>query len=362
MAWNTLRKRWFLFALVAAVILGYMAQGIGSYLSKPYWSKSLLFLTMLFVGMTTNIGSLARSLLNWKACLLSLLMTYGAAPFIACAIAWPVFRSRPGLYEGFVLVGATASTVSSAIVYTRLAGGNNALSIVLSNLSNVLCIFVTPMMIGVILSLAPPAGSVRPAAEHSQTSADSPGETVPGRAGNVRIPASKIRDMILTLALCVLVPLVIAQAIVFLFPAPMDWFKPTASLCSQFGILAIVFTTVCKTSYRAAGIYGGQAGVLRELGAAGPQLVLVSLIIYVILFRVSYRLARIMRIEPTDAVAVGYASAQKTLAATVVLAAQFFSPLSVLPMIVYHLVQLLYGSYDCDRLRRLLKNDAREGP
>jgi predicted Na+-dependent transporter len=40
-----------------------------------------------------------------------------------------------------------------------------------------------------------------------------------------------------------------------------------------------------------------------------------------------------------------------------VIATEFFTPLASLPMILYHLVQLLYGGYDCDRLKRQAGNE-----
>ncbi|MBI2190423.1 MAG: bile acid:sodium symporter family protein [Planctomycetes bacterium] len=315
---GVLKKRWFLVALVAVGALGYLARGLAVHFPGN-WSLATLAFTMCFVGLTANLQSLAQSLLNWKASALSLGMTYLAAPLAAYGVGWMLFGPGTELFQGCVLAGCAASTISSAIVYTRTAGGNHALSIVLSNLSNLISILVTPAMIGFFL--------------HTQTPVD-------------------VKRMVVTLLIGVLLPIVVAQAVGIGWPEPTRKFRPVASVLAQVGILVVVFGTVCKTFHKARPEFYDQ------LPKAGGQLVLASLTVYIVLVRLSYWLSRRTGLNVPDSVAVSYASAQKTLAATVVLAEKFFSPTAALPMIIYHFVQLLYGGYDGERLKRLAQPDA----
>lgn len=316
-----LKKRWFLVALVILGTVGYFVRGWAAHLPRN-WTFYTLFLTMCFVGMTADLKALGHSLLNWKASLLSLSMTFLAAPLAAYLVALTLFHKGDALFSGCVLVGCAASTISSAIVYTRLAGGNNSLSIILSNLSNIISTVLTPAMIGVLL-----------------------GATVKFKAS--------VGDMIYKMILGVLLPIILAQAIGLLFPRATTKFRPTASVLSQVGILVVVFGTVCETFSKA------DSSFYAELPKVGLKLVLASLAIYFVLIRVSYALARRSGLTPPDSVAVSYASAQKTLAATVYLARDFFTPMASLPIIIYHFVQLLYGGYDGERLKQLAEQDGR---
>jgi sodium/bile acid cotransporter 7 len=267
-------------------------------------------------------------------------MTYGVAPIVACLLGdllfvhrtellarLGLFQSRSDFFAGCVLVGCTASTLSSAIVYTRMSGGNHALSIVLANLSSIVSVLLTPAMIGAFLG--------------TRTGVD-------------------IGAMIGQLVLGVLVPIVLAQAVSNGFKAQTLQFRPVASMLSQFGIVVVVFTAVCKTFFQADQQQGHEFYDL--LPRAGLQMVVFSVIIYTFLIRTSYRVARLAGLGPQDSVAVGYASSQKTLAATVVLAEQFFTPMAALPMIAYHLVQLLYGGFDGERLKRLAARETATSP
>jgi predicted Na+-dependent transporter len=316
-----IRKRWFLIGLVIACETGYCTHWLGPWFPR-HWTAGLVFLIMGFVGLTADFEALALAALNWKANVISLGMTYGAAPILAGLAGYALFGPDHELFKGLVLVGSTASTISSAIVYTRMAGGNHALSIVISNLSSVLSVVLTPALVGILL-----------------------------QGVDVQVP---VMEMVVTLAICVLLPVAGAQVLSRACPKTTLLWRPTAALLSQIGILVVIFSTVCKTFYRADPAFRPEAdpAFLTELLKAGPWLALASLAIYVFLSRASYGVARRAGLSAPDSVAVSYASAQKTLAATVVLAENYFTPLAALPMIIYHVVQLLYGTYDGERLRR----------
>ncbi len=53
----------------------------------------------------------------------------------------------PGLLVGMILTGCVPTTISSNVVMTRQAGGNQALTVVQSTLGNFLGPFLTPLLI-----------------------------------------------------------------------------------------------------------------------------------------------------------------------------------------------------------------------
>ncbi|MDA0842007.1 MAG: bile acid:sodium symporter family protein [Planctomycetota bacterium] len=312
---EALKKRWFLIALVVVSILGFF---LGRYTTlgehfPRHWSLITLTLIMFCVGLTANLRALVESVLNWKASLLSLVMTYVIAPAVAFGLGWALFGKDSELFQGCVLVGCTASTVSSAIVYTRICGGNHALSIVLANLSNLVSVFLTPAMIGAFL-----------------------GTTI----------EVDVSEMIFKLVIGVLIPILIAQIVSAFAGEKIEPVRPIASKLSQVGILVVVFTAVCRTFFNA------EPAFYEQLPKVALQMMVFCFLIYFVLIRLSVGGARMAGLNMEDSIAVGFASSQKTLAATVVIATEFFTPMASLPMILYHLVQLLYGGYDCDRLKK----------
>jgi sodium/bile acid cotransporter 7 len=60
-------------------------------------------------------------------------------------------------------------------------------------------------------------------------------------------------------------------------------------------------------------------------------------------------LCRAARVDRADAIAVGFASSQKTLAVGLQLAAEYHA--SLLPMITYHAGQLILDTLIADRMR-----------
>ncbi|MFH1024123.1 MAG: bile acid:sodium symporter [Planctomycetota bacterium] len=319
---NFLKKRWFLIVLVGVILAGAACRRHAGLLPKS-WSLATLFATMFCVGVTAELGALGRAILNWRAAALSLAMTYAAAPLVALGAGWVLFGTGSPLFPGCVLLGAASSTVSTAVVYTRNARGNHNLSIVLSNVSTVAGVVLTPLMVAAVLA-----------------------RSIPVRTG----------DMILTLAAGILLPILLAQVVARCFPGPVGRFKPAAGVLAQVGILAIVFGSVVKTFAK------GDSEFLARLPGASGLLVILALVVYIFLSRLSWAAARRLGVAPADAVAVTYASAQKSLATTVVLADTFFTPVAGLPIIIYHFVQLFHGSFDGDRLARLAEGESPPAP
>jgi sodium/bile acid cotransporter 7 len=94
-------------------------------------------------------------------------------------------------------------------------------------------------------------------------------------------------------------------------------------------------------------------------GAIGPLgwglLLSAVLAVHLVTLIVGQGLGRVLRLPREDWIAVGFAGSQKTLLLGLGLAISYagvFGPLAVLPMVAYHVAQLLVDTLIADRLRQ----------
>lgn len=214
---------------------------------------------------------------------------------------------------GMLVVSSVPCTLASAAVWTRRAGGNDAVSIMVTVVTNATCFLVTPFW---LLQLTGQSSEL----------------------GGWRIVAN--------LALVVVLPMVVAQA--------LRWSRPIArwatrqtlrlSVSAQFGILTMVFFGTVQTA--------------RKLQANAGQPIVVELLVVILgvvgihlaIFCFGMAAARACRMARPDQIAVGIAGSQKTLMVGVQICLEL--GFNIVPMIGYHISQLLIDTLIADRLRR----------
>ena len=289
--------------MIIVGIAGYCLPKVGQAVSVHI--GLFIFVIMFCMGLTTTPERLKESLFNTRGIIIFLCLSFGVAPILAWILARIFFPPTHGLFVGCILVGCTSTTISSAIVYTRLSSGNNALSLILSNVGNIAGIFLTPFLIFIFLGKG------------------------------VKIP---VVPMIINLSLLVLLPVILAQVLRSFF-AVFTKIGNLASLISQIGVLTIVFGSVGKSKdlIQVAFLF---------------KLVLISIILYLVILRFSLWFSLKSKFTRPDSIAIGFASAQKTLASTILLAHKFFIPLASLPIIAYHITMMLLGSWDIQRFKK----------
>ena len=150
--------QWFLLAFGSLIVLASQVQ-----VSRPQQKKRETVVTYLCVaviflitGCTLPTRVLLQNYSRWKIHLFvqgqSFIMTsviiYGVVSLCATN---PAFMD-PGLLCGFIFLGCVPTTISSNIVMTKQAHGNQALTVVESTLGNLLGPFVTPLLIEMYLA------------------------------------------------------------------------------------------------------------------------------------------------------------------------------------------------------------------
>ena len=118
----------------------------GQWLSAPGLTFAAIFVIFLIQGLKLDTREARDALLSWRAVLLGLLDILLVSPLLSFPLhVLPL--SPPALTVGLCLFVAMPSTIQAGVVFTRLAGGNTSLALLLSLASTLLCIAVLPLTI-----------------------------------------------------------------------------------------------------------------------------------------------------------------------------------------------------------------------
>lgn len=310
-----IRRHWFLLALGLAIAVGFgWAKQLAWIPEVPRLSDLLVAVTMFLMSWPLKFGDLRNNLRRPWPALLASLINLGLFPLVA----WPCsFLLGSELGPGLIILAATPCTLASASVWTRRAGGNDIISMMVTIATNSVCFLVTPAWILLL------TGS--------------------------RVPPDLAGQIVVSLLLVVIVPLVLAQASRSI-PAIATWAtqkKVPLSVLAQIGLLGVVLIGCIKSGHKLQ--LQAQAWNWLEFGVMFGILIVLHLAAW------WYGLwqARRCGFPLTDAAAVAFSASQKTLMVGVVAAIKL--DFSVLPLIVYHALQLLIDTVLADKLRKKIE-------
>ncbi len=325
-----LLRRWFLLALAAGALLGALVPDRLRPAVALLPPRAVVSLALFFMAWGLESRSLGRSLLRPLPALWASAISYGLVPLLAWAFArWlPVamdFRA------GLVIMAAAPCTLASAVLWTRLGGGNEAVALLTVVLTTATSWLVTPLW------LAPLAG---------------------GRVVSLDT-VGMMRDLLLYMVVPVLAGQ-LARAVPAL-AALATRRKGVLGVLSQLLILAILL--------KAATDAGGRL----RTNAADYDLVSVlviaaaGVVTHLTALGVGLGGSRLLGFDRPSRVAVAFACSQKTLPVALLVFTDFFResyPLAVLPIVLYHFSQLVADTFIADRLHQpaVTKKEANPEP
>lgn len=311
-----LLQQWFLLVLLLAYVLGTWARGPLAPLASSGWGVTLQWLDlaaiMFFMSLPLESRAMLRALKNPVPPLISIAISFGILPLCA----WGLSRLLiDDLARGLLVTASIPCTLASAAVWTRRAGGNDAVAILVTVVTNSLCFLVTPLWLRVLLR------------------SDEGSEA--------------LVNEILKLLCFVVLPIIIGQ-LCRLHAGVAAWssqHKAALSIVTQIGILYTVFIGAIKTGDTLIAAAASQAVILQT-----ALMIAVVLGLHTSMLALGLALSYLAKVTREDAIAVAFASSQKTLAVGIQLATRHHA--SLLPMIVYHAGQLVLDTIIADWLRR----------
>ena len=323
-----LRHQWFLISLLLVVVLGFAAEDALTTLEKNFPKQALVAVVLFLMSFTLDAGAMWRAVRRPLGTLLAIVVNMGVLPLIAWGLShW----LSSDLALGLMLMSVVPCTLASAAVWTRRADGNDAIALVVTMVTNFSCFLVTPLWLLVM------------------TGKDFRGAIQPW-------------EMAADLSLIVVVPMAVGQLLRLRRPLG-QWatrHKVSFSAIAQIGILAMVLFGSIRSGRELSQLPAS------ESIAAGQWALMIAavVLVHVIALFLGFGAGKAAGLVRADWIAVGVAGSQKTLMVGLYLATayhDFFTGIAVLPMVAYHIGQLLLDTVVADRLRgRPLSTDLAE--
>ena len=214
-----LRKNLFIVMLLIPMVAGYfLAQDLEWFASKS-WLKWLIVVVTLFVmALPIEFSALRKAVSNPTAAVIACLTSYLFIPLLM----WPLSRlAGPVLGPGLIMVAAVPVTLASAAVWTRRAGGDDSIALLVTIITNSICFLMTPLWMFWISGLS--------------------------------IERELLTGTIVNLFLFVVLPMAAAQLVRAVYEPvgqAATRHKPKLSVVAQAGVLAMILIGAVKTSLR----------------------------------------------------------------------------------------------------------------
>ncbi|WP_424809688.1 bile acid:sodium symporter family protein [Rhodococcus sp. 27YEA15] len=308
----------FMIAMLTTVALASMFPASGSATEVLSWvTKAAIALLFLLYGARLSPAQAWQGLKHWRLHSLILAVTFVLFPLLGLAarILVPSVLSDE-LYTGLLFLCLVPSTVQSSIAFTSVARGNIAGAVVSASFSNIVGVFVTPLLVVLLVTTT----------------------------GDVHVDATSVLVILAQL----LVPFGVGQ---LLRPLVSGWLerhaRPT-KLVDRGSILLVVYSAFSE-------------GMNEKIWTAVEPLQIVSLALVcagllAIVLGLTTLIGKMMHLPVEDRIVVLFCGSKKSLASGLPMAAVLFSgsqvSLVVLPLMFFHQIQLIVCAVLAQRFAR----------
>lgn len=281
------------------------AVGRGAAVAGAAADAGIVFLFFLY-GTRLSLGEAWDGFRLWKLQIAVLASTYMLFPLLGIGFsALAPYTLPPALVTGFLFLCVLPSTVQSSIAFTSIARGNVAAALCAASASNIIGVFLSPLLAGWLL--------------HTQ---------------GAELSFSVFRDI----ALQLLLPFAIGQV---LRPWIGQWIKRHRQIlgyADRGSILLIIYVAFSKGM---ADNIWSQIGV----GDLAVLSLMLTILLALALFMTGALARRVMRLRMEDEIVLQFCGSKKSLASGLPMASVLFPGpqlgLIVLPLMLFHQLQLV---------------------
>lgn len=306
----------FLVLLLGAAALGSFLPASGTAFEVVRTASTIgIGLLFFLYGARLSTAETVRNLKHWRLQLSILGVTFVVFPVLGLGTRLlPDSWLAPQLAAGLLLLTLVPSTVQGCVVYTRLAGGNVAAAVVSASTSNLLGVLMTPLLVALLMG------------------------------GEARVDAGSVLRIVLQL----LAPFVLGQ---LLRPVVGGWVERHDTGLKRFDrstILLIVYVAFSEGTE--AGIWSAVPAHDFAVVAALTSTLLALGLGWCVLW------GRLVGFDRGDRIALLFCGSNKSLASGLPMATVLFPStvvaFVVLPLMIYHMSQLVVGSVLSTRIAR----------
>ncbi|MCA9048468.1 MAG: bile acid:sodium symporter [Planctomycetaceae bacterium] len=324
-----LKQHWFLVGLLVLIPLGLtlggsaksaVAERLVDSLPTAWCTATILFL----MSVTLDSGRLWDSLRRPWPVLTACIVNQLVIPLLALPLL--LLQKSDDLKVGLLIAAAVPCTMAAASVWTRRAGGNDAVSLLVTLLTNGLCFLVTPAWLSF-------------------------GTRWFGTVG----PDNGLQfgTMVASLTLAALIPAATGQLLRLSRRARLfvDQKKSCLSTLAQCIILTLVFVS----AFRGGRKFGADTMSADQLRHSEFALVWACCIgLHLAAMLVAWWTTGLTRFTTDDRFACVIAGSQKTLPIGILVSQSTGMPFSLMPMLMYHASQLFIDTWIADRMKASL--------
>jgi sodium/bile acid cotransporter 7 len=308
-----LQRRWFLTALAALLTAGITWHRELNLLVERMPQDAIIGSVLFVMAFSLQSGAMMQALRRPAGWLIAI----GVNVILLPPTAWLAGRwLAQDLADGLVIAASVPCTLGSAAVITRRAGGNDTIALLVTVVTNLACFVVTPAWVKLLT----------------------------GRTGG---PQQSFGELVSRLAVLVALPIVAGQLLRTL-PRVGRWatrHRSALGVYAQLGILAMVLVGAVRCGQQLDRLGSGIGLLAGQLAAVAALVAAIHLAAWAVGFWAAGRAG----LPREDRSAVAFAGSQKTLMIGLAIALDF-GGLAVLPMMAYHVEQLLIDTLLADRL------------
>jgi len=314
----------FLLAIVASAVLATLlpARGTGAVVLSDAVTAGIALLFFLY-GARMHPRDTLDGLRHWRLHGVILGFTYVLFPLIGLALAFlvPTGVLTPALYTGLLYTTLLPSTVQSSVTFTSIARGNVAGAVISASMSNLIGVFLTPLLVIALMNASP----INPSGQ-----------------------ASVHPEAVLDIVLQILVPYVLGQLSRRWTAGYVTRHKRPLRLVDQ-GIIVLVVYSAFSAGRREH--MWSQVSLLQVLA-----LIATCLVVLAVVLGLTWWLAGRLGFSREDRIAIQFCGSKKSLATGLPMAAVLFAGqpigLIALPLMVFHQAQLMACSALAQRYAR----------
>lgn len=300
--------------IILAVILAVIAPARGDFAETfgQLTNVAIAFLFFLY-GARLSTQEALNGLKHWRLHLTILAFTFVVYPLIGIALRPLTAFISHDMYLGILFLTLVPSTVQSSVAFTSIAKGNVAGAIVSASTSNLVGVFITPSLVMLLM----------------------------GTGGGVHIDTSVFREI----ALLLLAPFILSQ-LTRRWVGKFAQSKAT-KVVDRGSIAMVVYSAFSK------GVVDGIWSSISIWELA--FLVAFAAIFVAFMLWLTKKVSEKLGFKRADTVAIEFCGSKKSLATGLPMASVIFASggtslgLLILPLMIYHQVQLMMCSWLASR-------------